>query len=56
MNLSCLNISLTIFNCQASFLDNLKRRVLLQIQYEPFVMKGVDFVDFLLQNDETFLR
>jgi hypothetical protein len=48
MSLSCLNVaSLIIFNCQAYYLDNLKLRVLLKIQHEPFVIKGVDFIDFL---------
>jgi hypothetical protein len=48
MILSSLNATtLIIFNCQACFLDNLKLPVLLKIQYEPFVIKGVDFIDFL---------
>jgi hypothetical protein len=51
MNLSCLNVtSLIIFNCLAYFLHSLKLRVLLKIQYEPFVIKGVDSIDFLASN------
>jgi hypothetical protein len=48
MMLNFLNFaSLIIFNCQAYYLDNLKLHVLLEIQHEPFVIKGVDFIDFL---------
>ena len=48
MNLRCLNVtSLIIFKRQACLLDNLQLRVLLKIQYEPFLIKGVDSIDFL---------